>query len=165
MSARIGFSTRKYNIVSKIIRFLTKSKVSHSFLVLKESYFEQEFVLEATTEGVRLVPFKKFEHENDVIGVFTPDVPIDAGVRAQVELIGEMYDVPGLLGSAFVLLGRWFKKKWKNPFRSTKSQFCSELVTRALQSAKYPGTEDLDPESTTPQDLYELFYVDGIPRV
>ena len=80
-------------------------------------------------------------------------VPLDAGVREAGTWLGEWYDFTCLFGTIFPILGRWLKAKWKNPFNNSRALFCSEAVTKVPQVSKYPRSEFLVPENTTPQDL------------
>ena len=74
-----------------------------------------------------------------------------------VDYLGDVYDYQGLFGMAWVEIGRWLKKKWKNPWHSTKAMFCSELVAKVLIDSKYPGFEGMDPASTDPEMLLQFF--------
>lgn len=116
-------------------------------------------VMEATEVGFRYIPLASFEKNNDIIEVVTPRFPLDVGVHAANYWLGESYDFVGLVASFFVILGRWLKRKVKNPVQNPRAMFCSEAVTRVLQLSGYPGTSDLDPASVTPQDLLDLLKV------
>lgn len=71
--------------------------------------------------------------------------------------VGSRYDFEGLIGMTWVMIGRWLRRKWKNPFRSAKNVFCSEAVIRAmLDSPGYGAACPLDPESS-PEDLLLYF--------
>lgn len=153
---RVGFSTQKKNPISKIIRKLTGSTVSHAWLVFDDPVFEREMVIEATETGVVMTPFDVFSVRNDVVEILTPRISLHSGLKTAGQWLGESYDFTGLFGTAIVLLGRWFKRRWKNPFNNAKAMFCSEFVVRVLQESGYPGSECLDPSATTPQDLREF---------
>jgi hypothetical protein len=160
---RVGFSTRTRNLMSRAIRWLTGSKASHAWLLVEDTFFGIDMVMEATEVGFRLIPFDNFKAEgNDIVALLEAPYPLDEGVHAAARWIGERYDFAGLLGSAFVLLGRWLRKKWRNPMASSRSMFCSEAVVRVMQAAGYPGSESFDPEATTPQDLLDFFARAGI---
>jgi hypothetical protein len=153
---RIGFSTVTSNLVSRIIRWFSRSKASHAWLLVSDETFGLELVMEASEMGFRLVPFESFKKKNTIVALFDPVVPLESGVKEAATWLGESYDFLGLFGALFVILGRWLKRKWKNPFHSSKSMFCSEAVVRVLQSVAYPGTEGMNPDSVTPQDLLDL---------
>ena len=157
MTTRVGFSTSPTNILSRIIRWFTKSRVSHAFLVYKDSDFDRDMVMEATLGGFKIVPFDKFSQSTTVIALFDPKHSLDVGLNKAVDLLGEDYDYTGLFGMMFVLFGRWLKRKWRNPWSSSKSMFCSEAVARVMRWSLYPGTEEMEMEDTTPEDLLEFF--------
>jgi hypothetical protein len=158
---QVGFSTQTHNILSRMIRAVTKSRASHAWLLVDDSLFGCPLVLEATEVGIRLIPFKTFQVKNTVVHLSPAHVEasMEVGLRAMSVALGNAYDFTGLFGMFFVYLGRLFRKKWRNPIRSSKAMFCSEFVCRVLQSARWPGAEALDPDSTSPEDL--LVFIEG----
>lgn len=154
---QIGFSTHKNNILSKIIRWITKSPISHCWILYYDIQFKIEMVLESTTEGFRILPFKTYQKQNDNIVLFNPKFSLTMGLIKAGEKLGTKYDFKGLFGSIFPIIGRWFKRKWKNPFYSSKELFCSEAVTEIMKDSKYPGSDKFDPSTTNPNDLYNFF--------
>jgi hypothetical protein len=158
MNTRIGFSTpKKFNPVSWLVRKLTGSTASHAFFVYHDKDWDADMVLEAHEFGFRLMTLALFEKSNEIVATFNPRSPIDAGVQfVALEYLGRAYDWGGLLGSAVLLLGRWLKRKWHNPWNSSKAVFCSEVVVIALQKSGYLGAPELVPHDTTPQDLLEF---------
>lgn len=153
---RVGFSTQKKNVFSRLIRRLTKSQVSHAWLLIDEAFLGLSMVMQATEGGWQLTDYRVFQSKNDVVCLIGPAVPLDSGVREAALWLGEHYDYTGLFGSIFVLLGRWLKRKWRNPLNVAHAMFCSEAVVYVLQSCEYPGSKELDPSATTPQDLLEF---------
>lgn len=154
---RVGFSTHTKSILSRIIRWFTGSKASHAWLLVDDPFFGMEMVMEATETGFRFIPYDNFKAEgNDIVAVLEPAYPLDEGVRQAARWLGESYDFAGLFGSIFVMMGRWLRRKWRNPFDKAHSMFCSEAVVQVLQAAKYPGAEKFDPSATTPQDLLDF---------
>jgi len=156
--ARVGFSTPKmFNPVSWLVRKFTGSKASHAFFVYHDADFDMNMVMEAHELGFRLTPLKHFEKHNNILRLVSPKNPIDFGVKLVARrYLGTMYDYASLFGMIVVMVGRWLKRKWKNPARSSKNVYCSEAVILAMKQS--PGYEkmDLDTEST-PQDLYDWF--------
>ena len=150
----IGFSTPNYfNPISALIRWITKSKVSHAWFMYHDTDFDLDMVMEAHELGFRLIPFEKFKLHNKVVDTVTPDVNLDPGLKLLAHSLGDIYDYWGLLGMGVVLLGHWFKRKWKNPLQSPKHMFCSEAVVTALQACGSKKAESLTPGSTSPQML------------
>lgn len=156
-STRVGFSTSTTNILSRVIRWFTKSRVSHAFLVYYDQDWSRDMVLEATLGGFKVVPFDKFRQSTTVVAVFEPKHSVEAGLKEAVEWLGTDYDYTGLFGMIFVVMGRWFRLKWRNPWASSKAMFCSEAVARVLRGAGYPNTETMVIEETTPEDLLVFF--------
>jgi hypothetical protein len=113
--------------------------------------------MEAHEVGFRLTPLKLFEKSNRIVKMVHPKNPIDAGVkRIAQRYLGTMYDYAGLIGMTAVMIGRFLKRKWKNPFRGSKSVFCSEAVILAMKHSV--GYEHLKLDSdSSPQDLYDWF--------
>jgi len=151
----VGFSTQTKNPLSAIIRFFTGSPISHTWLLVEDPVFGMKMVMEADEFGIRLIPYDRFQLGNDIKYLITLNSNWDYGLGLATagEWLSSMYDFSGLIGMAFVVIGRWLKRKWNNPFASHSAMFCSELVVRFLQASQYPGTKDFVPEDTTPQDL------------
>lgn len=160
---RIGFSTAKGlpGLVSKVVSFFSGARVSHAWLLYYDHDFECDAVMEAHEMGFRLMSFKTFKRKNNVVKVFVPRAPIDHGLVECVAWLGNAYDFAGLIGMSWVMLGRLFKARWRNPFRSKRSQYCSEAVIRVMKAAKYPGAEKLSPDDSDPGSLLALLEGDG----
>ena len=105
MAIKIGFSTSNA-LVSRLIRWVTRSRVSHTFLLIEDSFFGQDMVMEAASSGFRLIPYSVFQTGNTDVTLITPVVPIDEGVKKAVIWLGEKYNYTGDFGMLFVLLGR-----------------------------------------------------------
>lgn len=118
--------------------------------------FGREMVLEATLEGVRIIPFEVFKKQNIIIKIYIPRKNLKQGLAKAGELLGERYDFIGLFGMLWVLFGHWLRKKWRNPWDNPHALFCSEFVAQTLQWSGYPNTEYWDPSAMSPQDLYEF---------
>lgn len=154
---RVGFSTTRA-LLSRAIRRLTGSRVSHAFLVYEDVDFQRTMVMEAVGSGFRIVPLDKFARHNEIVRIFTPRHPIDTGLRKAVDWLGEAYDARALLGMALLLALRSLRLRLKrrNFLASSRALFCSEAVARACRASGYPHFH-LDPETTTPQDLLAFF--------
>jgi len=154
-TVKVGFSTSR-RLVSRLIRWATRSKISHTWLVVSDSFLGIDMVLQATMGGFQLVTYAAFEKEHKIIAVLDLKYPVDSGVKQSAQWLGFRYDYTGLFGSAFVVFGRWFRRKWRNPLNDAQALFCSEAVVRVLQASGYPGSEALDPSAVTPQDLFDF---------
>lgn len=149
---KVGFS-KSNSLIGAIIRWFTKSKVNHTFLVF--TLGGVEWVLEASWFGVYIIPWEKYRQTANVTRIFELQ-------NTQLEdmnilrFIGSNYDYSGLAGMAWVMLGRALKRVWRNPWQTSKAYFCSEMVARILKKSRFPGAENLDPRSTSPEDLLVL---------
>lgn len=164
MRIRFGWCTSSW-WVSRVIRFFCRAKVSHAFLIL-ESTELGDLILEAGWDGWRIsTPANLTSGTTRIVATVDcpPDmvIPVHAAVVASIKDLGERYDYEGLFGMAWVSVGRWLGKKWKNPLRSSKAMFCSDaVVAEILQPAKWPGADKLDPQSVSPEELAEFLGAD-----
>jgi hypothetical protein len=152
-SIKIGFSNSN-SLVSRIIRFFSRSNISHTWLLIQDLVGDVDLVMEAVPGGFHIITFEKFMTENSVIEV------IDIGENYSEKSIsrafgwmGRRYDYLIFLGMLYVISGRFFGKKLKNPFGS-RAINCVESIVYFLRSNQFPGADELDPGSMTPHDLY-----------
>jgi hypothetical protein len=158
----LGFSTpRHFNPVSWLVRNFTKSEVSHSFFVYWDDDFECDMVIEAHELGFRLITWKRFVKKNRIVALVEPAHSLDKGFARLGEWVGSAYDFGGLIGQSVVQFGRFLQRKWRNPFRSSRSMFCSESIARCMQWAGHPDAQKFPPKETTPQDLLKFYREPG----
>ncbi len=161
----VGFSTpRLWNPLSALIRTMTRSRTSHTFLVVEDPIFELRLVLEAHSTGFRLISLTRFVKDNKMLAIVVPrpDRPIECGLPAAGEWLGARFDVVGLFGIFLALLARWLvQRPWRNPFPTSSALFCSEAVIRTLKEAGYPDSSELGDETTTPGELLAWFRAKG----
>jgi hypothetical protein len=150
---RVGFSTSEH-FISRLIRKLTRSKASHTFFIFYDETLAETMVMDAHFGGYRTLPLHNFG------GKIIADIELkqcgEEAVKAAAQWLGAGYDTKALIGGLKVVIGRWFKRKWKNPWNDARKLMCSEAVTKALIAANYPGADKLTPEDTTPQDLLDF---------
>jgi hypothetical protein len=154
----VGFSTpRRWNPLSWLIRFGTRSPASHAWLLVEDPLFQLRLVLEAHSTGFRLVTLARFARDNRIVALVLPAHPIEPGLRDAGKWLGERFDAVGLVGMAWVVFRRLFHlSPGRNPFRSARALFCSESVVRTLKAAGYPGAEELGDEDETPGDVLDF---------
>jgi hypothetical protein len=155
MSILLGFSYKKGNVLSWLIRKVTGSKCSHAWLLIDDPFFGVPVVLQASLEGFTLDTYSRFCASNEVVAIVQPAIPLDQPLRDAWQALGTPYDYLGLLGMSWVMLGRAFHRVWKNPLSSADEMFCSEaVVEQILIPAKYPGVETLGlPQNVSPAQL------------
>jgi len=153
---RVGFSSSNA-IPSKIIRWFTRSKASHSYI-----RFEVEgepILIEANAHGVVCEHYESFKKHNAIVAEFELNITQEqehAIVAYALKQLLRPYDFPGLLGFGWVLLNKMIGRKVKQPFVEKSAYFCSELVIAALQSANFPLSHFLDRHITSPEDIIEF---------
>jgi hypothetical protein len=160
---RIGVSTpKRWNPLSPILRRIMRTRYSHIWVLLDDALFDVDMVLGTEKQGFQLIPYDRFLKSNDVIMVYDPDPSyhLDVGLRAVAPLIGEPYDGLGLVGMAWVMFGRWLKRKFRNPLANPKALFCSESVAMVLVKSAVPEAAMLVPERATPEDVVSV--LDGM---
>jgi hypothetical protein len=162
---RVGFSTSRF-WYSRIIRWATRSRCSHTFIVYDSVDAGCECVFEAGHSGLYPVPMARWlEQGNVLVALYQPHADWTEAVRwALVELDGEPYAWGALLGMAFVKLAAWFKRKARNPMLSAKANFCSEANCIIGERVPEPGLL-LPPGETDPQQLMEFFERAGAKRL
>jgi len=151
---RVAFSTGN-SFISKAIRWFTSSKASHCFFIYYDIDWSRDMVLEATEGGYKITPLSFYQQ--DITDVFTPKYSVETGLSKSIDWLGEGYNYTGLVGMIWVELGKWLKRKWKNPLRNSSTMFCSEAISRIMMESNYPGTEKWDPQSIDPEMLIEFF--------
>lgn len=153
---RIVF-TAKTNWFSRLIRWITNGTVSHVFLEYDSTLWGGRWVAEATVGGVRKVP--SYKARKNVVFEYRFLKDPRPGCTALAEYFGNKYDYVGMVGFAvFIVVWRWLHLKIKRPFRSSKAQLCSEFVARWFKASGVPVAAYLDPETTTPQMLYDICF-------
>jgi hypothetical protein len=158
----IGFSTpRHFNPVSWLVRNFTKSEASHSFFLYWDDDFECDMVIEAHELGFRLITWQRFVKKNRIVALVEPSHSLDKGFARLGEWVGSAYDFGGLIGQSVVQFGRFLQRKWRNPFRSSRSMFCSESIARCMQWAGHPDAKKFPPKETAPQDLLRFYREPG----
>jgi hypothetical protein len=156
MQIKIGFSTSN-GWLPRIIRFFTRAKVSHTFILMQDALYGRDMVLEAAWLGFTMRTLDGFiKAGNQVVALIDPKQPIDAGVDQALGWLDTLYDYTGLLGMAVVEIGRYLKRQWHNPSHGPHALFCSEANTKILQLSGYPGADKLVAEETSPEDLLEF---------
>jgi hypothetical protein len=153
---KIAFTTSR-NWVSAAIRWVTRSRASHS-LISFDVYGEPMF-LHADMGGIQITVRDKFLVKNHLVAEFETvrEVPYDL-LKMALSHVGDNYDYVGILGFVWpVMLGRWLGKKFTNPFASPHGMVCSEFVANIdTVGLILPEFRGLDPEETTPQDLLDI---------
>lgn len=154
MSINIAFSTTN-SLLSRTIRWFTRSKVSHSLITFRDETLDKVFVMEANGRGFMLVPWAKWRTGNTMIARYRIDIEPELqleSLRSLANMLGAEYDYKSLL--AFVL--RRFASRMKNPLDDSKKLICSEAVAKFLHGTLHDDMKVFREYGTwTPEDLLE----------
>ncbi|MFW6067425.1 MAG: hypothetical protein ACOC97_03745 [Myxococcota bacterium] len=158
-SINICFSTTDA-LLSRWIRFVTRSQVSHALITFRDQTLGRVLVMEATGRGLNVVPWRRWRQKNTLVARFRPTLPLEDQVRAlhrMGHLLGSEYDTISLWGFA---CRRW-QKRAKNPLDDPTKLICSEAVARML---KIMGVKSFRrPGDWTPAEVYR--FVRARPRL
>ena len=130
LALHVGFSTTG-GWLSRLIRRITGSPVSHSFVVYHSGVFGKDMVLEASGHGFRIMSWRRFDKENKLVAMYRlklPDAVVHDALGKLSDRLGDAYDTLSLFG---YLLRKWFRLK-RVPFDSRKKLVCSEAVALFL---------------------------------
>lgn len=148
MAINVCFSTTSA-LTSRIIRAVTRSTVSHALLTFRDASLGKIVVLEAVSEGFRVVTWKSWQRHNQLVERYALTLSDDVQAQALSQLaerLGEGYDYLGAVG----WLGRLLH--FGNPFASRSRLFCSEAVALFLQMC---GLDVQEPSLESPESLLE----------
>jgi hypothetical protein len=150
-SINICFSTTD-GYLSRWIRWVTRSPVSHALLTFYSQTLDKVMVMEATGKGFNLIPWNRWAKKNQLVARFALDVPRDKELEALhriADKLGAEYDTVSLFGFFF---RRW-KKRGANPLDDPTKLICSEAVARFLQEVGIDAFQN--PGEWTPADIFQ----------
>lgn len=160
MKGTIGFCTKRANWVSRIIRWFTCSRWSHTYVIRQNT--PDILVLEASKFQVQIVPITKYESRKYKNVFFLPDgykpEDIDRGLERAGAKIEQHYGWLQILGFIPVIIARrLLGMKIKNVARG--GVVCSELVLQYLKGLDPEGPwKILQKDTTSPEDLHQLLF-------
>lgn len=151
MSIIVGFSTST-SVISRVIRWFTRSKASHAWVAFDCEELDIRLIMHASVGGYKLNQWTKWRKDNQVVAMFACKEDLSDGLRKMAEQLDKPY---GYLVALLLAPKRWLGKLYRNPYRDNYKRLeCSEAVTLLLQAHGF--AKDMDPESTTPEDLLEF---------
>jgi len=133
MKIILGFSTSA-TLFSKIIRFCTRSEVSHTYIRIYDDFFETSFVLEVE-RTMRILRSEEFDRDNVIVEEYEiDDERLDKSVKHNLKHLGKTFNWLDWFGW-FPLIKKWAKTKIKSPTHSFKKMICVDFVLRVLNDA------------------------------
>lgn len=150
----IGFS-RGHSLRSKLLRWATAAQWSHVWIEYPSHLWGGRWVTHSAENGVVKVPAEPYLASQETVLRYKIGVDVTEGFKQCRGYIGRKYDYKMIWNGLLGVIHRVTKWQWLYKIVSKdSSQFtCSEFVTLILKKAGVPGTEDMDPELTTPGDL------------
>ena len=151
------FFSRQRALLSRLIRWITRSKVSHTGVVYYDETLGHPMVMHAIASGFQVSPLVHFRRDSEIVATYeAKDQPALLKAIQGISLeLGDGYDYRGVAGFLWVImLKRWLHVKRNNPVRDSNRMFCSEAVACILQKMQDSGWQG-DPETTSPEDLLE----------
>ena len=160
------FFSRQRALVSRLIRWFTRSKVSHAGVIYYDETLGHPMVMHAIASGFQVSPLVSFRTHGEIVATYEAVDPaaLLVAIRALSLKLGESYDYEGVAGFLWVIVLRWLKVKRRNPVRDSSKMFCSEAVACILQQMPGAGWHG-DPETTSPEDLLEWIGQSGAFRL
>lgn len=154
----IGFSTTN-KLISRIIRWITRGKVSHSWVAYDDFTLGLRMVLQAEAWGFEVRPWARWCRENIWVAEFRLiNGAQHSALRKRAREIGEKYDYKSAIVAGVISwFRRWVRAKFS--FRSHRTPgklMCSEAVVRFLKDAGCQAVRNLDEELTSPAELYDI---------
>lgn len=160
MLGAVGFETERRSFISRAIRWFTRSRWSHVFLVLPEDPVTREReIVEASFRGVYKDSIAKYRKRGIQTRIFLVDADMEDRIDALADRltnVGARYGFLQVLGFALILPLRWIGVRVRNPL--TGGYVCSEFVLGYLRELELNprAFDDLDKDSTTPADLFTI---------
>jgi hypothetical protein len=150
MNLVIGFSQAPTKLFSKLIRWTTKSQVSHVFILLQEN--NNTLIYQASGLAVN------YQNKDTFLGIEVPvafyefELNEDQNIRNKlfrITTVGKPYSWQEVIGFLWVLLARKFGKNVRNPFSGGQTAY----VCVDIGAAHLPTNPELQDGSMTPEDL------------
>jgi len=154
----IGFATNNHSQISKIIRWFTKSKWSHTF-VITDVFMDRVYLMEANAGGTDFRTWREYSNPAVVpTELWQPmaNAPaVDAALaKAQERFEGVTYGYFELLGIAMKILAAKMGLRFHDPIE--QGAICSQVVWFYLQELFPKEFGDLDEHSVSPEDLHRI---------
>lgn len=143
----IGFSYNKKSILSKFIRVVTKSNVSHTYVRIPVPEYNTNMIFQASGLITNYCSAEVFSKKSVIVEeyeVLVSDEQWNYAEKFRVTQSGKPYSIAQLFGGLLVIIARTFGKTISNPFANgLRSYVCVEIVTDMIGLS---GGENMTPE-------------------
>lgn len=169
----VGFSrsNKRIPLFSWLVRIYQWTSFSHTYIKIPFKHrFASDKILHASeglVQNMSGTQFNKKHIVTDEFEIYLPDIMVKdkltnttrslyhALLTVMHETAGDNYNYMQNIGIAYVdLMRRIFNKRVKNPWR--KGWNCSEFVVSILKIVYPEDFSDLDPDTVTPKEIYEI---------
>lgn len=154
----IGFG-RNSSLRSKLIRWATAAPYSHVWIEYPSTCWGGQWVAHSAEKGVVKEPMERVRARYDNVRTFeVKGFDLTPGMRESKDLLGRRYDYKVIWNALLLVIHRATKWKWlwKLASKDVSQYTCSEFVATVLRRAGLPEAGGLNPEFTTPGDLFDL---------
>lgn len=155
LNITVGFSTTP-KLASRLIRWVTRSPVSHAFVVFDVPVFGR-VVMQAEVWGYEIRPWSLWQQQNQLVAEFIPTGPPLGPSIAKLApcYLGRRYDWKAAFFSGlWRWCGRWLRGRLRSPY----TLMCSEALLRILQHAHYSSMGHFDVELTSPRRVLDRVF-------
>lgn len=159
----VGFSKPKAWLepFSWLIRLATWCPFSHAYIKYNNPYANRNEIYQASGLSVNFIGETMFDSKENIYSEFI--IPISDAtklttIQFAIDRVGSPYGIGQIFGFVCVLFMRFFGKKINNPFYSTSSFVCSELVGEILNEI---SNSNLNAATMTPKDIYDYIVSKG----
>jgi len=145
----IGFSSHP-GIFSTLIKLVSASKVSHTYVRIPVPEYGESMVFQASGLIVNYTNYRVFQERSTTIEEYEIEVPDEVytlGEMLRVTEAGKPYSMKEIVGLLWILFMRNMGRRVSNPFRDGSSSYvCVELAMRCVGLA-------VDSENVTQEDF------------
>lgn len=153
----VGFSSHP-GVFSTLIKFVTNSKVSHTYIRIPIPEYNESMIFQASGLVVNYTNYKVFLEKSKVIEEYEIEVSDDVfalGEMLRVMEMGKPYSMKEVFGLLWVLAMRGLSVRVKNPFRDgSHSYICVELAMMCVGLGS-------DSENVTQEDFRRWCVANG----
>jgi len=158
MRGAIAFTSHKTSWISKAIRWFTKSKFSHSLIIVDE-VGENRYLLEAGTKEVSFDLFDKYEKKQSSYEIWIPKGVTEEEIeralkKTQKEFVHKTYGYLQLIGFAMKIGLQKIGIQINNPIKL--GSICSEVDWYYLKELMPHIFKKYDRDSVSPKDLRDI---------
>jgi hypothetical protein len=147
--------------MSRVIRVVTRGKVSHAWFAFDDYVLGLRVVFQAEWFGFYPIPLERWKKHNKLVKQFRPKVSPEKqaeAVKAMARKMGLKYDwESGFWVAVAAWFRRWMKSKFTfRPSRTPRKLMCAESQILFLIELGIEFAKTLDEETTSPVELLEL---------